>query len=66
MSKKRASPGAETSKNGDPLADVEIGEAEAKILNEVQHDIQRVELILGACALSRLRYPPVPPPAVQA
>jgi len=44
--KKRASPGADELKNGDPLAAVEIGEEEAKILTGLQQDIQRVELIL--------------------
>ncbi|KAI0029143.1 hypothetical protein K488DRAFT_89013 [Vararia minispora EC-137] len=43
---KRGSPGAESSKNGDPLATVDIGEEEVKILNELQKDVQRVELIL--------------------
>jgi hypothetical protein len=46
-SKKRSSPGADTSKNGDPLAEVDIGEAEESILAEYQKKIQRVELILG-------------------
>jgi len=44
--KKRASPGAEELKNGDPLASVDIGEEDAKILTGLQQDIQRVELIL--------------------
>jgi template-activating factor I len=48
MSKKRASPGAESSKVGDPLAQVDIGDEEAKILDDLQKDVQRVELILGA------------------
>jgi hypothetical protein len=46
-SKKRSSPGADTAKNGDPFADVEIGPAEESILTEYQKKIQRVELILG-------------------
>jgi hypothetical protein len=45
--KKRSSPGAETSKNGDPFTDVDIGDAEESILTEYQKKIQRVELILG-------------------
>ena len=46
-SKKRSSPGADTAKNGDPFADVDIGPAEESILSEYQKKIQRVELILG-------------------
>jgi len=46
-SKKRSSPGADTAKNGDPFADVDIGPAEDSILTEFQKKIQRVELILG-------------------
>jgi hypothetical protein len=46
-SKKRGSPGADTTKNGDPFADVDIGDAEENILTEYQKKIQRVELILG-------------------
>lgn len=46
-SKKRSSPGADTAKNGDPFADVEIGPAEEGILTEFQKKIQHVELILG-------------------
>lgn len=46
-SKKRSSPGADTTKNGDPFADVDIGDAEEGILTEYQKKIQRVELILG-------------------
>jgi hypothetical protein len=46
-SKKRSSPGADTSKNGDPFTDVDIGDAEETILTEYQKKIQRVELILG-------------------
>jgi len=46
-SKKRSSPGADTAKNGDPFADVDIGDAEESILTEYQKKIQRVELILG-------------------
>jgi hypothetical protein len=46
-SKKRSSPGAETTKNTDPFTDVDIGEAEESILTEYQKKIQRVELILG-------------------
>jgi hypothetical protein len=46
-SKKRSSPGAETAKNGDPFADIEIGDAEESILTEYQKQIHRVELILG-------------------
>jgi hypothetical protein len=46
-SKKRSSPGAETTKNTDPITDVDIGEAEESILTEYQKKIQRVELILG-------------------
>jgi hypothetical protein len=45
--KKRSSPGANTEKNGDPFADIDIGDAEESILNEYQKKIQRVELILG-------------------
>jgi len=47
-SKKRASPGADVEKNGDPLQDVELGDEDAKNLNDVQKEIQRVELILGS------------------
>jgi len=47
-SKKRTSPGADTTKKGDLFADVDIGDAEESILNEYQKKIQRVELILGA------------------
>jgi len=47
-SKKRSSPGADTTKNGDPFTDVDIGDAEESILTEYQKKIQRVELILGA------------------
>jgi template-activating factor I len=46
-SKKRSSPGADTTKNGDPFTDVDIGDAEESILAEYQKKIQRVELILG-------------------
>jgi hypothetical protein len=46
-SKKRSSPGADTTKNGDPLTEVDIGDAEESILAEYQKKIQRVELILG-------------------
>jgi hypothetical protein len=46
-SKKRSSPGADTTKNGDPFTDVDIGDAEESILTEYQKKIQRVELILG-------------------
>jgi template-activating factor I len=46
-SKKRSSPGADTTKNGDPFAEVDIGDAEESILAEYQKKIQRVELILG-------------------
>jgi hypothetical protein len=46
-SKKRSSPGADTSKNGDPFTEVDIGDAEERILTEYQKKIQRVELILG-------------------
>lgn len=46
-SKKRSSPGADTTKNGDPFSDVDIGDAEESILTEYQKKIQRVELILG-------------------
>ncbi len=42
---KRASPGAEEEK--DPLQAVELDEENAKKLNEVQRDAQRVELYLG-------------------
>jgi template-activating factor I len=47
-SKKRASPGADVEKNGDPLQDVELSDEDAKKLNDVQKEIQRVELILGS------------------
>jgi hypothetical protein len=50
-SKKRSSPGADTTKNGDPFADVDIGDAEESILTEYQKKIQRVELILGGQSL---------------
>lgn len=46
-SKKRSSPGADTTKSGDPFTDVDIGDAEESILTEYQKKIQRVELILG-------------------
>ena len=51
-SKKRSSPGADTTKTADPFAEVEIGDAEESILNEYQKKIQRVELILGGPFLS--------------
>ncbi|KAI0067944.1 hypothetical protein BV25DRAFT_1794156 [Artomyces pyxidatus] len=44
--KKRSSPGADVAKNGDPFADVDIGEEDEKKLVEVQNAILRVELIL--------------------
>ncbi|KAI0322322.1 hypothetical protein OF83DRAFT_1049593 [Amylostereum chailletii] len=44
--KKRASPGADNEKNGDPLVGVDIGEEEFKKLQAVQQEIQRVELVL--------------------
>lgn len=47
--KKRASPGADVEKN--PLAAVELGDEDARKLQEVQKDIARVELVLG-----ELRY----------
>ncbi|KAH9968756.1 hypothetical protein BC827DRAFT_1257757 [Russula dissimulans] len=53
-SKKRSSPGADTAKNGDPFADVDIGDAEEGILNEYQKKIQRVELILERRAQANL------------
>ena len=46
-SKKRSSPGADTAKNSDPFADVDIGTEEEKILIEYQKKTQHVELILG-------------------
>jgi hypothetical protein len=46
-SKKRSSPGADTTKNGDSFTEVDIGDAEESILTEYQKKIQRVELILG-------------------
>jgi template-activating factor I len=54
-SKKRSSPGADTAKNGDPFADVDIGDAEESILTEYQKKIQRVELILGGQSFVFLR-----------
>jgi hypothetical protein len=50
-SKKRSSPGADTTKIADPFADVDIGDAEESILAEYQKKIQRVELILGGACL---------------
>jgi hypothetical protein len=50
-SKKRSSPGADTTKSSDPFTNVDIGSAEESILNEYQKKIQRVELILGEPAL---------------
>lgn len=43
--KKRGSPGADVEKN--PLAAVELGDEDARKLQEVQKDIARVELVLG-------------------
>jgi template-activating factor I len=43
--KKRASPGAEVEKN--PLQGVELGDEDAKKLQEIQRDIARAELVLG-------------------
>ena len=42
---KRASPGADEEKN--PLQAVELGEEDAKKLNEVQRESQRIELFMG-------------------
>jgi len=53
-SKKRSSPGAETAKNGDPFADVDIGKEEEAILTKYQKQIQRVELILERRAQEHL------------
>lgn len=50
-SKKRSSPGADTTKIADPFTDVDIGDAEESILTEYQKKIQRVELILGGACL---------------
>ncbi len=50
-SKKRGSPGADTAKNGDPFAEVDIGPTEEGILTEHQKKIQRVELVLGESIL---------------
>ncbi|KAI0052910.1 hypothetical protein FA95DRAFT_1553211 [Auriscalpium vulgare] len=44
--KKRASPGTDDIKNGDPLAEVSIGEEEDQKLTAAQKDVQRVELVL--------------------
>ena len=55
VGKKRASPGADIEKNGDPLAEVDIGEEDFQKLQEAQRDVQRAELILGmrpSCLLS--------------
>jgi hypothetical protein len=42
---KRGSPGAEEEKS--PLAEVELGEEDAKKLTEIQRDLARAELVLG-------------------
>jgi hypothetical protein len=56
--KKRSSPGADTTKNGDPFAEVDIGDAEESILTEYQKKIQRVELILGGYTYPHICYHP--------
>jgi template-activating factor I len=55
--KKRSSPGADTTKNGDPFAEVDIGPEEESILTEYQKKIQRVELILGGYIYPHFCYP---------
>lgn len=42
---KRGSPGAEEEKS--PLAEVELGDEDAKKLTEIQRDLARAELVLG-------------------
>lgn len=43
--KKRASPGTDVEKN--PLANVELNNEDAKKLQDIQRDVQRVELVIG-------------------
>lgn len=43
--KKRASPGADTGKN--PLEGVELSDADAQKLQDIQKQIERAELLLG-------------------
>lgn len=62
--KKRSSPGADTTKNGDPFAEVDIGDAEETILTEYQKKIQRVELILGGYIYPHFCYHEIAVPAL--
>ena len=49
--KKRASPGTDTEKN--PLESVELNDQDAQKLQDVQKQIERAELLLGAHSYSR-------------
>jgi hypothetical protein len=49
---KRSSPGASSEKN--PLADVELTEADAAKLTEIEQQLARVELILGVLGFPSL------------
>ncbi|KAG1866283.1 hypothetical protein C8R48DRAFT_704579 [Suillus tomentosus] len=50
--KKRASPGTDVEKN--PLANVELNNEDAKKLQDIQKDVQRVELVIERLAMDKL------------